>query len=787
MEKIRISVRNLVEFILRSGDIDLRRGSKEEKDAMQEGNRLHRKIQNSMGPEYIAEVPLKIELPNENYLLVVEGRADGIQVTEEKVMIDEIKCMYMELEHLKGPFELHLAQAKCYAYIYALQEGLKEITVQMTYCQIETEEIRRFSMTYTWEELAEWFDDLIAAYRKWADLQYEWKKIRQESIWQLDFPFPYRKGQKKLAQDVYRTINRRKILFIQAPTGVGKTITTLYPAVKAVGEGLGEKIFYLTAKTITKTVAEDTFEIFREHGFHGKTVTITAKEKLCLCEKAECDPIHCPYAKGHYDRVNDAVYELLLEEEDYRREKILEQAQKHKVCPFEMCLDLALWSDAIICDYNYAFDPNVRLKRFFGDGIRGDYLFLIDEAHNLVDRAREMYSATLYKESLLELKKRISPYSKSLEKALKKCNDQLLSYKRECETYVEYESIGGLWFALMQLSAAMERFEQKKIELVGEDQEVYQEFYFQLRHFLNIYELVDEHYVIYTRHEEDGRFAMRLYCVDPSLNLQECLDKANSSILFSATFLPIHYYKDLLSTREDNYAVYAQTAFQKEQSLLAIAPDVSSRYTRRDLVEYQKIVSYILTVVCAKKGNYMVFFPSYQLMRQVYEAGMQQWEEKKVEILQQTNSMTEKERETFLEQFQEEREKSFVAFCVLGGIFGEGIDLTGDRLIGSIIVGNGFPGISYEREILKKYYDERNGQGFDYAFRYPGMNKVLQAAGRVIRTTQDQGVILLLEERFLEREYRALFPLEWSECKVLRQEALAGELHRFWSKKDGSI
>lgn len=778
MEQVKISVRNLVEFVLRSGDIDNRRGKSGQKEAMQEGSRIHRKIQRRMGASYQPEVPLKIEIQEEKYQLIVEGRADGIIVEETGVTIDEIKGVYMDIHALEAPIDVHLAQAKCYAYIFALKEELQEISVQMTYCNLDTEDIRRFKETYSFEEISKWFVSVIKRYEKWADFQYEARIERNESIAGLEFPYPYREGQKELAAGVYRTIRREKNLFIQAPTGTGKTITTVFPAVKAVGEELADKIFYLTAKTITRTVAKEAFDVLRYHGYLGRVITITAKEKLCLCEEMDCNPVHCPYAEGHYDRVNDAVFDLINRERDITREVLIAQAEKFRVCPFEMCLDTTLWVDDIICDYNYVFDPNVYLKRFFAEGVKGDYLFLIDEAHNLVERGREMYSAVLYKEDFLKVKKIMKEYSRKCVKALEKCNGHLLGLKRECENYEILDNIGALIFALMQLGAALEEFFLKDISF-PEKKEV-QDFYLELRHFLNMYERVDENYVVYTEHEADGRFKLKLYCVDTAVNLQECLDKGRSTIFFSATLLPIQYYKKLLSTKEDNYAVYAKTVFSKEQRLLVIGTDVSSKYTRRNEGEFAKIARYIYETAQGKKGNYMAFFPSYKMMEQVldkfYALNLGE-----MDCVVQETGMREQEREEFLESFRAERDNTLVGFCVMGGIFSEGIDLKNEALIGAIIVGTGLPQISNEREILKNYYDKRYGEGFDYAFRYPGMNKVLQSAGRVIRTMEDRGVIVLLDERFLQREYLKMFPREWENYETVTVESVQEKVKKFWS------
>ena len=783
--KLHISVRNLVEFIFREGDIDNRSGALPSAAAMMEGSRLHRKIQGGMGPDYQAEVPLKYVAEELLYVLTIDGRADGIFINDAgMVVIDEIKGVYKNLEYMEQPIYVHQAQAMCYAYIFALQNALEQVGIQMTYVNLDTEEMKYFQQEFSFDELEEWFFGLLNSYKKWANFQFEWRQKRQASIHNLEFPYQYREGQKKLVSDVYRTIYRGKNLFIQAPTGVGKTISTIFPAVKAVGEELGDRIFYLTAKTITGTVAKETFQLLREQGYQAKTIQLTAKEKLCLCEEMECNPVHCPYAKGHYNRVNDAVFELLQESDMFTREEVLAQAKKHNVCPFEMSLDVATWADNIICDYNYAYDPNVYLKRFFQEGIKGDYIFLVDEAHNLVERSREMYSAVIYKEDFLAMKRLMKNYSKKIEKHLERCNKILLEYKRECENYCLYDNIGNLHFALLLLVNEIEGFLQKPEHISNfTGRKDLQELYFNVRNFLNIMELVDEHYQIYTQIEEDGRFMMKLFCVDPSENLQKCIDKGRSTIFFSATLLPIQYYKNLLSTEKENYAIYAQSTFQEEQRLLAFGNDVSTKYTRRNTKEFQKIAEYIVKTVHCKKGNYMVFFPSYKLMNQVYEVFLE-LDEGRAESVVQENSMKEADREAFLQRFEVQYDTSFVAFCVMGGIFSEGIDLTNERLIGAIVVGTGLPQISNEREILKDYFEESSGNGFDYAFRYPGMNKVMQAAGRVIRTTEDRGIILLLDERFLQAEYQGLFPREWKDYKVCNVDTIEDMLEKFWETND---
>ncbi|MCM1211608.1 MAG: ATP-dependent DNA helicase [Blautia sp.] len=804
--EIRISVRALVEFILRSGNIDNRRAAAPA-DAMQEGGRIHRMIQKRMGAGYHAEVGLRYLYPTKQYDIVIEGRADGIildSLDDITATIDEIKGTYHDLAKMNQAVPVHLAQAKCYAYIYAVQNHLRTIRVRMTYCHLEkggvtslTEgEIRYFHYDYTLEELGEWFEGLMEQYRKWADYSFEWNGVRQASIKALSFPFAYREGQKELATYVYRTIYHKRKLFIEAPTGVGKTISTVFPAVKAMGEGLVEKVFYLTAKTITRTVAEDTFQLLRNQGLRFKTVVLTAKDKICFLEDTECNPEACPYAKGHYDRVNDAIYDLLTKEEGFYREKIEEYAGKHMVCPFEMCLDLSLFADAVICDYNYVFDPHVYLKRFFADGSRKEYLFLIDEAHNLVERGREMYSAVLCKEDFLEWKKRIKPYSPGLEKKFEKCNKELLALKRECVTYKVEDSVSAFAMALSRLHSALGDYLEEHEESPLRKELL--EFYFEISHFLGMYELMDENYVAYSEIKDNGCFLLKLFCVNPAKNLRECMMRGRSVILFSATLLPIQYYKTLLGADEGDYEVYAKSVFLPEKRGLYIGSDVTSKYTRRSEMEYYNIAAYIYETVKCRKGNYMVFFPSHAFLGRVLESFQAHFAAEDIECVVQQDYMDERAREAFLYRFvgneqcdfseviqmdiEVEEDKTLLGFCVMGGIFSEGIDLKSDSLIGAIIVGTGLPQVCNEREILKNYFDGWGENGFDYAYRYPGMNKVLQAAGRVIRTAEDVGIVLLLDERFLQSAYRKLFPREWDNFEVVTTKQISEKVNGFWEK-----
>lgn len=843
--EVRISVRNLVEFILRSGDIDNRRSGAAD-NAMQEGSRLHRLIQKRMGSEYQPEFFLRYVHETNSYQIVVEGRADGIITAQSgEVTVDEIKTTRKDVSRMKEPVFVHLAQARVYAAIYGIQNHMESMRIRMTYCNVDTEELWYFYEEHTTKWLQQWFLELLSRYEKWSDYEFEWKQRRQASIKELSFPFAYREGQKELASYVYQTIYHKKKLFMEAPTGVGKTISTVFPAVKAIGSGMVDKIFYLTAKTITRTVAENTFSLLREQGLCFKSVILTAKDKICFMEETECNPQYCSYAKGHYDRINDAVYDLLMHESSFGREVIEAYARKHKVCPFEFCLDMSLFADGVIGDYNYVFDPHVYLKRFFGEGSQGNYVFLVDEAHNLLERGREMYSAVLYKESFLQMKRelkevreqkkgrkalleavpaddallqdstesvnlaelhvssfrhgsRIYEFAPKLEKQLEKCNKELLMMKRECEECKVVEMIDSFVQALIRLHETLDKYLDE-----SDDNPIRKkilDFFFEISHFLDIYERVDDNYVMYTQMCEEGKagdFMLKLFCVNPAVNLQECMARGKSTIFFSATLLPIQYYKKLLGGTPQDYEVYAKSVFNPEKRALYVGSDVTSKYARRSSQEFFRIARYIHEIVGQRHGNYMVFFPSYFFLAQVYACFQENFAGEETECIVQDGAMKEADREAFLAKFegsadcayreagmegeQENTCHNLIGFCVMGGIFSEGIDLKHDSLIGVIIVGTGLPQVCSERELLKRFFDEKGENGFDYAYRFPGMNKVLQAAGRVIRTAEDLGIIALLDERFLQYSYRQLFPREWENFEVVSVDTVAGRAEWFWN------
>lgn len=776
---IKVSIQNLIEYIFLSGDINSGFiGS----SRMTEGIKGHRIVQQSSEENYQAEVPLAITLERKGLVLELNGRADGIFKLEDRIFIEEIKTTRQRLIDIKQDFNpAHWAQVKCYAYIFGKQKDLDTIGIRLTYYQSDAEEKKSFQKLIAISELEESFYQLIDEYLYWMLIVEKWVKKRNHSIKQLKFPFVnYRKGQRELAVAVYKTIVENKKLFVQAPTGIGKTIATLFPAVKAVNEGQASKVFYLTAKTITRTAAEKAYKQMRAKGLAFKTVTITAKEKICFQDEAICNPEYCEFAHGHFDRIKAAIADI-FQHDSFSRTLIEEYARKHLVCPFEFSLDLANWSDGIICDYNYIFDPRVYLKRFFLDP-KNEYIFLIDEAHNLVDRAREMFSAELIKRPILDLKRKTKEVAPRLSQILNHLNQFLIQARKLCETdkrryYLQKEQP-------VELQPVLNDFINTTEEWLGynHDSPLFEELlnlYFDVKRFIRTLEFYDERYVTYfEKHKNDLK--MKLFCLDPAKLLSEIMNKAQGVTLFSATLTPLGYFAQILGGEEDFYQLDLTSCFPRENLCLLVADRVSTKFRERELT-YAVVTEYISTVISIKKGNYLIFLPSYQYLNEILIRFTEMNPE--IRVIVQKSGMLEIEREDFLHQFSSLNEETLVGFAVMGGIFGEGIDLEGKRLSGAVIVGVGLPKLSLERDIIADYFMALNSRGFEYAYVYPGMNRVLQAVGRVIRTETDRGVVLLIDERFSTFRYKKLFPKHWLPHPVVRDcSSLATKIRQFWSE-----
>lgn len=774
--KIKIAVRNLVEFVMRSGDID---NTFKSMNSALEGIKVHNKLQKAYGKGYESEVTLKHKIDYEDFTIEVQGRADGIFHDSKEAIIDEIKSTNKDLEEIDEDFNpLHWAQAKCYGYIYCVDEDLQEIGVQITYFHIETEESKIIKKTYKKEELRDYFYKLIEKYIEWSKITFYWIQERDKSIKKLKFPFDqYRPGQRELAVATYNTILEGKKLYAQAPTGIGKTMSTLFPSIKGLGENKIDKIFYLTAKTITRQVPIDSMNLLGDNGLRAKTIVITAKDKICINHETKCNPRDCSFAKGHFDRVNEGIIDIFENEDLITRDIATTYAKKHHICPFEFILDVSLWADVIVGDYNYVFDPQVYLKRFF-EGIKQDYVFLVDEAHNLVDRSREMFSSEISLDDFTDIIGIFSDKYKKLEKSLLRCKDIMEEVKGQLSGRKEYyrpEEITELYYPFKRSLSLLEPWliEEKRQEKY--DQVL--ELYFKILSYIKISDLYDSHYVTYIREDGDN-IVYKLYCVDSSYLLKLAFERGKSSILFSATLNPMDYYMNLLGENQGDYNIRLGSPFPRENLCLLVDSTISTKYRDRQNT-YEDVANMVEKFIGARRGNYLIFFPSYTYMEAIHDILYEK--DKNLNIIKQQTGMNEIEREDFLQTFNEEDD--IIGFAVIGGIFSEGIDLVGEKLIGAVIVGVGMPMISFERDIIKDYFGSIGKNGFEYAYTYPGMNKVLQGSGRVIRSAEDKGAVLLIDDRYKTNKYKSLFPREWKDYKSTNKSIIKENLRDFWDYK----
>ncbi len=866
---ISISVRNLTEFCCRCGSIDSYGDSLRDPDILSEGQRAHKKFQKEQSDEYESEVSLKliseikltkkISFQNstlESVTYTIEGRADGIHKDSSTSVytVDEIKSTYKNVDSFVSPSPTHLAQAKCYAYIYACQHDLKKISVRMVYIQLGSKKIKYFGEIYTKKEITDWFNSLILSYHTFCLLQLEHIQKRDIFLKDLNFPFDYREGQKKLMGDIYISILRRKRLYLEAATGSGKTIANIFPGIKALSEGKISRIFYITAKNITRTVALDTVKLLCDSASPLRTLILTAREKICLLkqdkisDEVNCNQDSCPYARGHFDRVNTALQEILSHENIISNDVLLFYARKYEVCPYSLSRDIAYFCDIIICDYNYVFAPDVYLSGFFGadrqnspdiyddiyrylhHGSKSDdetdetkenenstYLILTDEAHNLVSRARSMYSASLSYTYLFEIKEFFTSLSDSLivnnnikkgyknvHRLLNHCRaniktiyNTLTAIREESSfnfhnTYrLTAEDEEFLFSTVSMLLNNLEKFllQKKCRDFLKEksDKSTFSDFYFLIRFLNDIYENENDNYINYISISEDGDNILTLDCMEPKELIEEKLQKSRACIFFSATLRPVNYFKEQLAGRENDYCIYSPSPFDKKRRLTLVATDVSTLYSRRNSAEYEKLSDYLFTFMYSRPGNYMFFFPSYKFLGEIAEILSEKIRKTSSTIhptlIIQSRQMSEEDKEAFLEEFKSNPKDSFkVGLCVLGGVFSEGIDLQGEALIGVAVLGTGLPMVCSENEIYKYYFDKAHKSGFDYAYTYPGMNKVTQAGGRLIRTAEDCGVILLLDERFTKNSYRQLFPGEWQPVVPVNRSTISDKLNEFWTK-----
>jgi DNA excision repair protein ERCC-2 len=774
--ELKIAVRDMVAHVLCSGDLAFEFSSSRRPV---EAIRIHQKIQQSRPENYRAEVAVSHQVEAELFILTIGGRIDGVYEDCEPVLIEEIKTTSHSLDHFEHQENpIHWGQAKSYAYIYAQDHNLNEIDTQLTYYQVESGEIRKFQKHFTTDELASFFQNLVADYLQWARIIISWELLRDDSIRKLKFPFDnYRPGQREMAVNVYRSIKNEGQLLVQAATGIGKTMAALFPAIVTIAEGISKKIFYLTARTTGRLAAEKAIDKLRQKDLKLKSLTITAKEKICFNPDSACHPEECEFARGHYDRINGALEDIFVQDA-FTRDVVEKFAKSHRVCPFEFSLALSYWADCIICDYNYAFDPRVFLRRFFQEE-NGEYTFLIDEAHNLVDRSREMFSAEIFKQPLLDMRRAVRHELPAVYSNLGQINSWMVKARKKCDqadgTRHEKQPPDTLYPLMRKFLSLTERWLSRNIKAAFREQLL--DLYFKIAGFVRVAEQFDESYATcFEKIEQDLK--VKLFCVDPSLQLKDALNRCKAAIFFSATMTPMAYFQKILGCHEDAVRLKLPSPFPEGNLGLFVSDSVSTLYRQRESTKHL-ISRIICTFINQKKGNYLIFFPSYTYMQMVFNSFESDCPES--ETIRQTPAMSELEREAFLQRFGQENPKSLVGFAVMGGIFGEGIDLVGERLSGAVVVGVGLPGVSLERELIRAYFADTLSAGFEFAYQYPGINRVLQAAGRVIRSESDRGVVLLIDRRYATHRYRSLVREQWdSSVRVKNQQQFAEELQRFW-------
>ena len=782
------------------------------------GTRGHQRLQQSRPPGYRKEVPVSREVAGNGLILRVQGRIDGVLTANGAVVLEEIKTVRGGWDRVAHP--LHWAQARLYGFLYAEDQGLATLEIRLVYLDLDTGETTEFHDRAGRSELAGLFHDTVARYLEWIQDWHQWCQVRDQSIRALPFPFTrYRTGQREIAVAAYRTFAGGGRLFVEAPTGIGKTVAVLFPALKALAEGRLERIFYLTARTVGRSVAEQALTELRQAGLRLRTVTLTARDKLCIQDGRPCDPGACPLARGYYDRCQTAMRDA-LQREGLTRAVLETISRQHQVCPFELSLDISMWVDAIVGDFNHGFDPRAYLRRHLSQE-QGAYAFLVDEAHNLVDRAREMFSADLSSLEIRNAWRRVRTALPRCAKALNRIHSalrQLGGTSRSAPEPIEPgpgaaelelfpvqapagDAAAGPWRpargAVLTPTgrAASVSYEFPK-DLArpiddalaeaetwlaqnqpAEFRQQLLELYFRLLSFRRTAELYDECFV--TLIESEASVRVRLFCLDPSRLLRQALDRGRSAVFFSATLAPADYYRSLLGGNPDDPWLRLGSPFPAEHLAVLLHDRIRTQFVAR-AETLADVAQAIGTLIEGQPGHYLAYFPSYQYLTDVRELFQTQYPA--VTVRTQQPGMTETERETFLAAFKARPGTAQVGFAVLGGIFGEGIDLVGDCLIGAVVVGVGLPQLCLERDLIRDYFQARDGAGFDYAYTFPGMNRVLQAVGRVIRSESDRGVVLLVDTRFAHDRYRRLFPAWWRTRRVGDLAELRSVVKDFWPR-----
>ncbi len=738
--------------------------------------------------EYFKDVQLQHTCRYAGVLIKVMGIAQGITKANGSVILD-YTVRSAKLPEDNEIFTVPVRQ-RCLAYMLASAKELQSVYIRRLTVTAKGE-CTDATAHFTTTTLSDEYASILSRALPYIENCVEQNREVKPRAASLAFPYPeIRQGQEEFMRECFRDVMHSKRLFIQAPTGIGKTISTMYPAVRAMGRGTCDKIFYLTAKASTRREAFAAAKRLFEAGAPLRTIILSAKEQMCPapeCNYRTCKH-NCPRSTSH-TQIMQAISELLTHQNGYTSSLIKRVAEKYGVCPYELSLDLSEFCSIVICDYNYVYNPAVKLRRYFVEN-NGKYVLLVDEAHNLTDRARDMFSCEISSSAFVALMQML-PESEPLYAKLKQaasvfkiakryCKDSLQKDASgvECGYYYSKEPLDDINSTLAALSTDIEKW--LKIHTYDATYDSIEVFYGELRAYVATADLYDKGFVTYLT-LQGNEITLKQLCLDPSRQLEECNAGAEAVIMFSATLTPPEYFAQTLGGGKDAVTVNFPSPFPRENLCITVAEGISTRYEDREK-SVKKTAACIAASVCGKVGNYMVYFPSYSYMENVARAFCEKYPD--VPVLIQKRGMTAEQKEQFLDAFVADNPRMLIGFCVLGGSFSEGVDLPGGRLIGSIIVGVGIPGLSDERNIIRDYYADQNGMGYEYAYVYPGMNHVLQAAGRVIRTDTDLGIVVLIDQRYAEPRYTELFPPHWEDVKFASDaQSLAIIIKEFWKNK----
>jgi DNA excision repair protein ERCC-2 len=828
-----ISVRDLVSFVWREGGL-ARSFERRLPNRALKGTRGHQEIQRNRPSGYVPEVSVRYEYSLGSDLLRVFGRIDGVFPDQSPVIVEEIKTVTRLWNGKADP--LHWAQLRFYAAVYADKHDQSDIVTQLTYLNLDTRQIEVFSRPEKRADLDLYLHETLSRYATWLQRYWDWCEVRDRSIATLPFPFDLRRrGQAELMAGVDEALKFKKRFFVEAATGLGKTMAILYPVVRSFSEGTTDRVFYLSAKNTGKEAALKALGVLREKGLRLRSLNLRSKTNTCVRDGHPCDMETCPLARDYYRNQKLAMEDALVHDDlDY--ERLMAIGSRHQVCPFELALDVAPFVDLILCDYNYVFDQQQLLGRSLRT-ISGSAVGLVDESHNLVERGREMYSAELRTSDVGDLISEIGKDSRGLsrslgeflklfevgEEGIGKVDDypeqQLLLGGLPSEVSGNsggdlrlrdgFVSIGVPEWVMDVLHRLLSEMDQwLATGLSTSFGESLLEFYFELLHFVRLTEHDPERFRCFV--EGSRKPTLRLYCVDPASMLRESMNAFGTTVCFSGTLSPLPLFRRLLGGEEYDPILRLGSPFDAERLKIVLSTQIDTRLRFRCFSE-TALVDQIIGTVGKNVGGYLVFFSSYRYLIDVVSALRQRcidrgrlvtgevplkeerstgWARKRqskkskpfqrfiiergfpggqleseigcdVECVWQTPGLNDMERKRLIDNISCSPTETVITFAVLGGLFGEAVDVPGNRLKGVIVVGVGYPMISKERDLVASYFDQNSRDGFEVAYLVPGMNRVVQAAGRLIRNESDLGTVQLIDRRYADPVYRGLLPPWW--------------------------